>query len=94
MAKSISNYLSPVSPSSDRLRTNQIIITQDGIELVADLYIPWGEPPFPAVIEITPYGTQSLTRLGEIYATRGYLFLAVDCRGRYRSSGVWSPVRQ
>jgi putative CocE/NonD family hydrolase len=92
MTKSTCNYLSPVSRSSDRVKTNQIIITQDGIELVADLYIPWGVPPFPAVIEITPYSAQSLSRLGEIYATRGYLFLAVDSRGRYRSSGVWSPL--
>ena len=92
MTKSTCNYLSPVSPSSDRVKTNQIIITQDGIELVADLYIPWGLPPFPAVIEITPYSAQTLSRLGEIYATRGYLFLAVDSRGRYRSSGVWSPL--
>jgi len=92
MTKSIGNYLSPVSPSSDRVRTNQVIITPDGIELASDLYIPWGDPPFPAVIEITPYGSQSLSRLGDIYATRGFLFLAVDSRGRYRSSGVWSPL--
>ena len=92
MANLIGSYQVPVPPSSDRVKTNQIIVTRDGIELVADLYIPWGDPPFPAVIEITPYGTQGLARLGEIYSTRGYLFLAVDSRGRYRSCGVWSPL--
>ncbi|MEW5803431.1 MAG: CocE/NonD family hydrolase [bacterium] len=92
MTKSTGNYPSPVPPSSDRVKINQVIVVQEGIELLADLYIPAGKPPFPAVIEITPYGTQGLCRLGEIYATRGYLFLAVDCRGRYRSSGGWSPL--
>ncbi|MGA1874488.1 MAG: CocE/NonD family hydrolase [bacterium] len=83
---------SPVPASSERVLTNQIIGTPDGVELVADLYVPWGKPPFPAVIEITPYGSQRLSKLGEIYAARGFLFLAVDSRGRYRSSGRWEPL--
>ncbi|MEW6378494.1 MAG: CocE/NonD family hydrolase [bacterium] len=92
MTKPSGSCLLPVPPSSERVRTNQVIVTREGIELFADLYIPSGDPPFPAVIEITPYCTQGLARIGEIYAARGYLFLAVDSRGRYRSSGVWSPL--
>ncbi|MCL6583259.1 MAG: CocE/NonD family hydrolase [bacterium] len=92
MIKPIGSHLLLVPPSSENVRTNQVIVTPDGIELVADLYLPSGTPPFPAVIEITPYCAQTLRRIGEIYAARGYLFLAVDSRGRYRSSGLWSPL--
>lgn len=81
-------------PSGDAfLKTNVAIPTQDGITLRGDLYIPGGAAPFPAIFEATPYGAQSLARYGVLYATRGYLFLAVDCRGRYRSEGTWEPLK-
>jgi len=86
MIKQNGIYPSPIPPSSEQVWTNQVILTSDGIELVGDLYMPFGKPPFPAVVEITPYGSRRLSKLGEIYAARGYLFLAVDARGRYRSS--------
>ncbi len=93
MGEHIFSYPSPVPFSSKYIQINQRIPASDGIELLADLYIPGGiQPPFPAVIEITPYGGRFLSRIGEIYATRGYLFLAVDARGRYRSSGNWDPL--
>ena len=86
------SLLTPVAFSSPRAQTNQRIITEDGIELIADLYIPAGTPPFPAIVEITPYCAQQQKTLAEIYAVRGYLYLAVDARGRYRSAGEWEPM--
>ncbi|WP_455211026.1 CocE/NonD family hydrolase, partial [Kaarinaea lacus] len=91
MSKQSAIFPNPVPVSSAQVRTNQIIETIDGIELIADLYVPWGTPPFPAIMEISPYGAQHLAPIAEIYATRGFLFLAVDTRGRYRSSGNWEP---
>ena len=82
----------PVPASSDRLLTNAIVLASDGIELVGDLYIPAGKPPFPAILQVTPDNARSLAGLGRIYALRGYLFLALDCRGRYRSAGEWEPL--
>ncbi|MHA6263041.1 CocE/NonD family hydrolase [Arenibacterium sp. CAU 1754] len=81
----------PVPSSSDHLLTSQVVTADDGTELVGDLYIPAGKPPFPAILQITPYNARSLAGLGRIYALRGYLFLALDCRGRYRSTGDWEP---
>ena len=80
-----------VPESSDHVLTNQIVRAEDGTELVGDLYIPAGKPPFPAILQITPYNARSLAGLGRIYARRGFLFLALDCRGRYRSAGDWEP---
>lgn len=82
----------PVADSTEQLFSNQLITVSYGIELVGDLYVPAGKAPFPAIVQITPYGTQSLAKIAEIYATRGYLFLAVDSCGRYRSAGRWQPM--
>jgi len=83
---------SPVPPASEDVQTNLSIPVGGGIELVGDLYLPRGEGPFPAVLQITPYKARDLAELGAIYAARGYLFLAVDTRGRYRSGGSWEPL--
>lgn len=69
-----------------------VVRCDDGTELVGDLYVPAGPPPFPAILQITPGNARLLAGLGRIYALRGYLFLALDCRGRYRSAGDWEPV--
>ena len=84
--------VSPVPPASRDVHTNVVIAADDGVELIGDLYVPPGEPPFPAVVEITPYNARHLATLGDIYAARGFVFLAVDVRGRYRSAGAWEPL--
>lgn len=76
---------------TDLQQTNLVIQTDDGVELVGDLYIPQGRPPFPGILQLTPHRARTVSHLGEIYAARGYLFLAVDARGRYRSGGQWEP---
>ncbi|MFM1891888.1 MAG: hypothetical protein RLZ44_965 [Pseudomonadota bacterium] len=82
----------PVPPPTAEAQTNVSIPVGGGVELVGDLYVPRGQPPFPAVLQITPYKAQDLAGLGRVYAGRGYLFLAVDARGRYRSGGDWDPL--
>lgn len=82
----------PIPASDEYVQTNVAIETADGIKLRGDLYVPSRKGPFPAIVEITPYGCQSMAHIGTVYASRGYLFLAVDCRGRYRSEGEWEPL--
>ncbi len=85
----------PIPAADDAMHTNVSIAVDEGrYYLRGDLYIPVlrGTGPFPGIIEITPYGAQTLAPLGRLYASRGYLFLAIDCRGRYRSQGEWEPL--
>jgi uncharacterized protein len=74
------------------LRANLSIPMRDGTPLVGDLYVPEGEGTWPVIVERTPYGAAALGPLGACYAAQGYLFLAVDVRGRYRSAGQWDPL--
>jgi len=78
--------------ASSRMRTNLRIVMWDGTDLVGDLYVPDGAGPWPVIVQRTPYSAVALKSLGENYAARGYLFLAVDVRGRYRSGGIWDPA--
>lgn len=74
------------------LRANVRVPMSDGVELVSDLYVPEGTGPWPIIVERTCYGAAALGPLGACYAAHGYLFLAVDVRGRFRSAGQWDPL--
>jgi putative CocE/NonD family hydrolase len=74
------------------LRSTVRIPMPDGVELVGDLYAPGGTGPWPIIVERTCYGAAALGPLGDCYAAHGYLFLAVDVRGRFRSEGEWDPL--
>lgn len=82
----------PLPAPTERVHTGVRVVVRDGCELVGDLYVPAGTPPFPAVLERTPYGAQRCARTGRRYARLGYLFLALDVRGRYRSAGAFVPL--
>ncbi|HEU5423066.1 MAG TPA: CocE/NonD family hydrolase [Nitrolancea sp.] len=63
---------------------------RDGVELAASVYLPGTDTtPTPAIVEITPYDKTSLTAEATLYQRHGYAFVAVDCRGRGKSEGLW-----
>lgn len=65
--------------------------TRDGVVLVADVVRPAGRGRFPAILERTPYGRETSLGVAEYWASRGYAFVAQDCRGREDSGGAWDP---
>ncbi len=67
---------------------------RDGVELAADVYLPTdGTPgPVPAVVELTPYNKDNaalMTDDADLWRSNGYVFVAVDVRGRGKSEGEW-----
>ena len=67
---------------------------RDGIRLAADIYFParngsLAPGTFPAVMERTPYNKESPPRpeTGRYFASRGYVALFQDTRGRSKSEG-------
>jgi putative CocE/NonD family hydrolase len=71
---------------------------RDGVTLAVDVYRPadvHGRPlegRFPTVIERTPYQRTRawMNRCGQYFASRGYVWLAQDVRGRYDSEGEFT----
>lgn len=70
---------------------------RDGTILRADVWRPDSEAEFPALIERTPYNkeTSSESNLGagDYYASRGYVTVIQDVRGRFASDGEFYPFR-
>jgi len=66
---------------------------RDGTTLRADVYRPEAEDPFPVLLERTPYDKRTSAKFAVKAATRGYMVVVQDVRGRYSSDGEWYPFR-
>lgn len=74
------------------VRADAKIPMSDGVELAANIFLPKAEGKFPVVLARTPYGkggTQGGP--GHGYASRGYVYISQDCRGKGASGGDWTP---
>lgn len=64
---------------------------RDGVHLHAVVYRPrGGDGPWPGILTITPYLTDSFHQAGVYFASNGFLFASIDCRGRGNSEGVFT----
>ena len=70
---------------------------RDGTRLRADVYLPRGAAPFPALLERTPYGKQDTAEIKigahEFFTEHGYAVVLQDVRGRFRSEGQFVPLQ-
>jgi uncharacterized protein len=62
---------------------------RDGVTLRADIYRPKAEGKYPVLLVRTPYDKQWISGFGHKAATRGYVVIAQDVRGRFESEGEW-----
>jgi putative CocE/NonD family hydrolase len=77
-----------------QIESDVTVRMRDGVQLATDVYRPArnGKPlegRFPVILTRTPYDKSGNTSTGEYYARHGYVFVAQDTRGRYKSDGVW-----
>jgi len=66
---------------------------RDGVELSADLCRPDAEGKFPVILSRTPYTKPGSVKNGRYFAEHGYVFVAMDVRGRGDSDGKFVPYR-
>ena len=64
---------------------------RDGVELKVDIFRPKSEGRFPAVLLITPYNKSGQATRAKDFASRGYVVVNADSRGRFESGGEWDP---
>jgi putative CocE/NonD family hydrolase len=80
-----------------RLERDVAVPMRDGTTLYADVYLPDGTGPFPALLERTPYNKQSSSEITlespRVYTEHGYAVVIQDVRGRFRSGGDFYPFR-
>ena len=68
---------------------------RDGVDLVANVFRPEGNARFSAILIRTPYGKGSELRPNyRAFVEHGYALVVQDVRGRYKSEGIFDPLRQ
>ena len=77
----------PTEAESVRFKFGLRIPTEDGQFLSATAYLPKGDEPVPAIVELNPYTSDSRHDDGVFYAARGFAFVIVDAMGRGDSEG-------
>jgi predicted acyl esterase len=77
----------PTEAESVRFKFGLRIPTEDGQFLNATAYLPKGDQPVPAIVELNPYTSDSRHDDGVFYAARGFAFVIVDAMGRGDSEG-------
>jgi hypothetical protein len=87
-------WLAVIAREEERNRFEIGIPMRDGMELAADVYLPFGYDggTLPAIVEVTPYNKDNVVLLSndiELYQKNGYVTVVVDCRGRGKSEGEW-----
>jgi putative CocE/NonD family hydrolase len=62
---------------------------RDGVTLRADIYRPKADGKFPVLLQRTPYNKSNGVSFGVRAASRGFVAIIQDVRGRYSSEGEW-----
>jgi putative CocE/NonD family hydrolase len=88
------------SSTPDRFRGVEVLhdvtaTMRDGVTLVADVYLPIGGVPAPAILIRMPYGKttpdMAMHETGPWFARKGYACVVQDVRGKHSSGGVFEP---
>jgi putative CocE/NonD family hydrolase len=82
-----------LSQATYKFRTESGVMmkTRDGVDLACDIVHPDDDQKHPAILIRTPYGRGTETVNAALYASRGYVVVTQDCRGREDSGGNWDP---
>ncbi len=72
---------------------NVAMKTRDGVTLRANIYRPVGDQKLPVLLQRTPYDKGGGEDFGRLAASRGYVVVIQDVRGRYASEGEWYPFK-
>ena len=73
----------------------QEVPMRDGINLSANIYTPSsGGGSYPVILVYTPYVNDEAVERGMYFASEGFVFVALDLRGRGNSEGEYRPFEK
>ncbi|MCZ7436755.1 CocE/NonD family hydrolase [Micromonospora sp. WMMC241] len=89
----VRRHASPEPSYAFSVRRRLRVPMDDGVDLVADLYLPVGpvEPPLPTVVVRSPYGRHGSLTHAPALAGEGFPVLVQSCRGTGGSGGIFRP---
>jgi putative CocE/NonD family hydrolase len=88
--------LPPAETRNVGVKRNIGVPMRDGVNLLADHYVPVGLGRRPIILVRSPYGRAGFwgTLYGRPFAERGFQVLIQSCRGTFGSGGTFDPFRQ
>jgi uncharacterized protein len=94
LCASISTSQSPAPAETYQVtvQTGVRVKMRDGVQLVADVYRPKAAGKFPVLLTRTPYNRRDFNT-GMYLASRGYVAILQDTRGRFDSEGEFYPFK-
>ncbi|MEW6131205.1 MAG: CocE/NonD family hydrolase [Acidobacteriota bacterium] len=84
--------VAPAEGYAVTVETGVRVKMRDGIRLVADIYRPKAPGKFPVLLTRTPYNRRD-AYTGTYLASRGYVAILQDTRGRFDSEGEFYPFK-
>jgi hypothetical protein len=88
----VAAFLSLVCGTALSAKLTEMVPMRDGVKLAADVYLPKGEGPWPAVLTMTPYNKNNFGGMSGEINRKGFALVAQDIRGRFASEGADWPV--
>jgi putative CocE/NonD family hydrolase len=90
----LSGALAAASSPSIKIEYDQRVKMRDGVHLSADVFRPDAPGRFPVILVRTPYDNASpgYAQQGLFWASRGYVYVVQDVRGRGESEGEFYPL--
>ncbi len=82
-----------VVPATAAQDIETFVTADDGILLATDVYLSFGDGPWPVVLIRTPYDKGGLRLMGEALAVLGFASVIQDTRGRFESEGTDTVFR-
>lgn len=76
-----------------KVEFNRRVAMRDGVELSADIYRPDAPGKFPVILSRTPYTKPGAYETAKRFVPLGYVWVAMDVRGRGDSDGKFVPYR-
>src|SRR5262245_11667980 len=94
LCASISMAQSPAPAEAYQVtvQTGVRVKMRDGVSLIADIYRPKADGKFPVLLTRTPYNRRDFNT-GMYLASRGYVAILQDTRGRFDSEGEFYPFK-
>src|SRR5262249_27814182 len=89
---SIAQSPAPSEAYQVTVQTGARVKMRDGVWLVADIYRPKAPGKFPVLLTRTPYNRRDFNT-GMYLASRGYVAILQDTRGRFDSDGEFYPFK-
>jgi putative CocE/NonD family hydrolase len=78
-------------PYAIKAEFNRRVAMRDGVELSADIYRPDAPGKFPVILSRTPYTKPGAYEYAKKFVPHGYVWVAMDVRGRGDSDGKFVP---